>query len=160
MLTDPPIEKLLPNTECAYELVALVSKRARQLVDGAQPMIPESAANMVSLACKEVAEGKVVSVAGDKTREVFIPKTREAREATAAALKAKEEEEYYKRISQQFESEKEAEESNFVDSFKSEDEAVIDEGDVVDEPSDEIFEDESIIVEEEDVITKNEGEEE
>ena len=40
MLTDPPIEKLLPNTECAYELVALVSKRARQLVDGAQPMIP------------------------------------------------------------------------------------------------------------------------
>lgn len=107
MLTDPPIEQLLPKAECAYELVALVSKRARQLVDGAQPMIPDSAANMVSLACKEVAQGKVVCVSGDKEQSTFVPKTREAREAIAAALKAKEEAEYYKHFSAQFESEKE-----------------------------------------------------
>ena len=59
MLVDPSIEKMLPKADCAYELVVLVSKRARQLVEGGQPMIPDKAANMVSLACREIAQGKV-----------------------------------------------------------------------------------------------------
>ena len=56
----------------------MVSKRARELTDGAQPMIDdEGAANVVSLACREVAADKVVAVAGDVEDEAVIPITRE-----------------------------------------------------------------------------------
>ena len=98
MLVDPPIEQMLPKTACAHELAVLVSQRACQLVDGAQPMVPESAANMVSLACREVAQGKVVVVPGDHTKEMVVPKTKEAREAEKAAQKQREEQESYKRF--------------------------------------------------------------
>ncbi|MBO7450175.1 MAG: DNA-directed RNA polymerase subunit omega [Clostridiales bacterium] len=91
MLVDPSIEKMLPKADCAYELVVLVSKRARQLVEGGQPMIPDKAANMVSLACKEVAQDKVVCVKGDRSKEITVPKTKVARDAEKAAQLAKEE---------------------------------------------------------------------
>ncbi len=91
MLVDPPIEQLLPKAECAYELAVLVSKRARQLVEGGQPMVDTKAANMVSLACKEISEGKVVCVKGDKSKEIVVPKTKEARDRERAEQLAKEE---------------------------------------------------------------------
>ena len=66
MLTDPSIEKLKEKSASPYDLTVLVSKRARELTDGAQPMIDgEGAANVVSLACREVAADKVVAVKGD-----------------------------------------------------------------------------------------------
>lgn len=98
MLVDPPIEKMLPKTGCAYELAVLVSQRACQLVEGAQPMVPDHAANMVSLACREVAAGKVAVVPGDHKKEMVVPKTKEAREAEKAAQRAREEQESYKRF--------------------------------------------------------------
>ena len=56
MLTDPSIEKLKEKSASPYDLTVLVSKRARELTDGAQPMIDDKgAANVVSLACREVA---------------------------------------------------------------------------------------------------------
>ena len=91
MLVDPSIEKMLPNADCAYELAVLVSKRARQLVEGGQPMVGDKAANMVSLACREIAQGKVVRVKGDKSKEIVVPKTKAARDAEKAAQLAKEE---------------------------------------------------------------------
>ena len=98
MLVDPPMEQLLDKATCAYELAVLVSKRASQLVDGAQPMIPDSAANAVSLACREIAQGKVVGVEGVlKRNEYKVPLTREAREAAAAERKAREAQESYRR---------------------------------------------------------------
>ena len=78
MLTDPSIEKLKEKSASPYDLTVLVSKRARELTDGAQPMIDdEGAANVVSLACREVAADKVVAVAGDVEDEAVIPITRE-----------------------------------------------------------------------------------
>lgn len=78
MLTDPSIEKLKQKTASPYDLTVLVSKRARELTDGAQPMIDaEGAANVVSLACREVAADKVVAVKGDVEDEAVIPITRE-----------------------------------------------------------------------------------
>ncbi len=98
MLVDPPMEQLLDKATCAYELAVLVSKRASQLVDGAQPMIPDSAANAVSLACREIAQGKVVCVEGVlKKNEYKVPLTKEAREAAAAERRAKEAQESYRR---------------------------------------------------------------
>ena len=98
MLVDPPMEQLLDKATCAYELAVLVSKRASQLVDGAQPMIPDSAANAVSLACREIAQGQVVGVEGVlKKSEYKVPLTKDAREAAAAERKAKEAQESYRR---------------------------------------------------------------
>ena len=77
MLVEPSIEKIKKQASCPFEAAILVSQRARQLTDGAQPMVPDKAANNVSLACREVAEGKVVAVPG--TVEPVIPITREER---------------------------------------------------------------------------------
>ena len=92
MLTDPTLEQLLPKASCAYELAVLVSKRASQIVEGAQPMIPDQADNAVSLVCREILEDKVVGVKGNLPKsEYTVPITREARLAIEAEKKAKEE---------------------------------------------------------------------
>ena len=101
MLTDPTLEELLPKSSCAYELAVLVSKRASQIVEGAQPMIPDHADNAVSLACKEILEGKVVGVKGNLPKDSYVvPITREARLAIEAEKKAKEQKEMFRRDAQ------------------------------------------------------------
>ena len=78
MLTDPSIEKLKQKGESPYDVAVLVSKRARQLVNGAQPMVEDKGvANVVSLACREIMDGKVVAVEGDVSP--VVPITREER---------------------------------------------------------------------------------
>lgn len=101
MLTDPSLEQLLPKASCAYELAVLVSKRASQLVDGAQPMIPDKADNEVSLACKEILENKVEGVKGILPKDAYsVPLTREAKLAIEAEKKAKEQKEMFRRDAQ------------------------------------------------------------
>jgi len=101
MLTDPSLEELLPKADCVYELAVLVSKRACQIVDGAQPMIPDSADNAVSLACKEILEGKVVKYQGTLSKDEYtVPLTREAKLALEAEKKAKEQKEMFRRDAQ------------------------------------------------------------
>ncbi|MBR4493242.1 MAG: DNA-directed RNA polymerase subunit omega [Clostridiales bacterium] len=101
MLTDPTLEQLLPKASCAYELAVLVSKRASQIVEGAQPMIPDQADNAVSLACREILEDKVVGVKGNLPKsEYTVPLTREARLAIEAEKKAKEQKEMFRRDAQ------------------------------------------------------------
>ena len=77
MLVEPSIEKIKKQANCPFEAAILVSQRARQLTEGAQPMVADKAANNVSLACCEVAEGKVVAVQGIK--DPVVPITREER---------------------------------------------------------------------------------
>ena len=87
MLTDPSIEKLKEKSASPYDLTVLVSKRARELTDGAQPMIDaEGAANVVSLACREVAADKVVAVKGDVGRVLRQSRIREGRRFKRQAL--------------------------------------------------------------------------
>ncbi|MCR5593681.1 MAG: DNA-directed RNA polymerase subunit omega [Saccharofermentans sp.] len=101
MLTDPSLEQLLPKASCAYELAVLVSKRASQLVDGAQPMIPDQADNAVSLACKEILEDKVEGVKGILPKDAYsVPLTREAKLAIEAEKKAREQKEMFRRDAQ------------------------------------------------------------
>ena len=101
MLTDPTLEQLLPKASCAYELAVLVSKRASQIVEGAQPMIPDQADNAVSLACREILEDKVVGVKGNLPKDAStVPLTREARLAIEAERKAKEQKEMFRRDAQ------------------------------------------------------------
>ena len=80
MLTKPPIEELLPKAESRYTLAMLVAKRARQLVDGAQPMVEAEGPNLVTLACEEIVSGKVVGVPGIHSPVVPLrPEIEEAR---------------------------------------------------------------------------------
>lgn len=82
MLVKPPLEQLLPKVESRYTLAMLVAKRTRQLVDGAQPMVDSDSPNLVTLACEEIAQDKVVCVEGIFTPVVPLrPEIEEARRA-------------------------------------------------------------------------------
>lgn len=74
VLVKPPIEKLLPKVENRYTLALAVAKRARQLVDGAEPLVDEEEVDSpsnVSLAAEELAADKIVALPGD--HEPVIP---------------------------------------------------------------------------------------
>lgn len=83
MLVQPPIEELLPKADSRYSLAMMVAKRTRQLVDGAQPMVPETTPNLVTLACEEIVAGKVVGIPGMHTP--FVPLRPEIEEARRLA---------------------------------------------------------------------------
>lgn len=80
MLIKPPLETLLPKVESRYTLAMLVAKRTRQLVDGAQPMVDSETPNLVTLACEEIAAGKVACIEGAHSPVVPLrPEVEEAR---------------------------------------------------------------------------------
>jgi DNA-directed RNA polymerase subunit K/omega len=58
------MEKLLPKAGNRYTLAILVAKRARQLVDGAMPLMESDSPNLVTLACEELASNRIVCVHG------------------------------------------------------------------------------------------------
>ncbi|WIV10797.1 DNA-directed RNA polymerase subunit omega [Proteiniborus sp. MB09-C3] len=55
----PSINELLKNVDSRYTLVLLVSKRARQIVDGSEPLVDPKSSKPVSIAVQEVSEHKV-----------------------------------------------------------------------------------------------------
>ena len=84
MLVQPSLDDLLPKVETRYTLAMVVAKRARQLVDGAQPMIEKEPPNLVTLACQEVHEGKIACIAGIHKPVIPIrPEIEEARRLAA-----------------------------------------------------------------------------
>ncbi|NCU26411.1 DNA-directed RNA polymerase subunit omega [Candidatus Nomurabacteria bacterium] len=64
MLVKPTMEKLLGKVSSRYILTILAAKRARQLVNGAQPLAESETPNHVTMACEEISAGKVVAVRG------------------------------------------------------------------------------------------------
>ncbi|MDO5715131.1 MAG: DNA-directed RNA polymerase subunit omega [Tissierellia bacterium] len=56
----PSFEEIKKVTDSRYELVMLVSKRARKLVDGEPPLIDAENEKPVTTAIKEVLRGKIV----------------------------------------------------------------------------------------------------
>lgn len=58
-MTHPSVTELLKQAECRYTLVVKVSKRARQLVAGAQPYIETKETKPVSIAVEEVDRGLI-----------------------------------------------------------------------------------------------------
>ncbi|OLD53485.1 MAG: DNA-directed RNA polymerase subunit omega [Bacillati bacterium ANGP1] len=55
----PPLEALLGRVENKYALVIVAAKRARQLKEGALPMVEVDSANPVTVALEEIAAGKI-----------------------------------------------------------------------------------------------------
>ncbi len=59
MMVKPPVTDLLKKVDSRYKLVIAVSKRARQLADGATPLTDEKEESKVTTAAIEINEGKV-----------------------------------------------------------------------------------------------------
>ena len=88
MLVKPELEKLLPKVDNRYTLAIVVAKRARQLVDGAQPLAKSSSPNLVTIACEELAADRIVCLRGQV--KPYIPLKPEIEAARLAAKAAEE----------------------------------------------------------------------
>lgn len=64
-MIDPPIDKLIKKAECRYALTCAVAKRTRELVSSEQNYLEKSGEKPISLACKEIYEGKIKIVQGN-----------------------------------------------------------------------------------------------
>ena len=59
MMVKPTVNELLEVVENRYQLVIITAKRARQLAEGAKPLIDEKEDSFVTLAAQEIADKKV-----------------------------------------------------------------------------------------------------
>jgi DNA-directed RNA polymerase subunit omega len=58
----PTTSELMKRVDSTYTLCNLVGKRARQLVEGADPLTECNSTKPVSIAAKEICEGKITYV--------------------------------------------------------------------------------------------------
>lgn len=62
----PSISELKDKADCRYTLVIESAKRARQIVDGAEPLTEKQEANPVSQAAKEIFTDKITYIAPEE----------------------------------------------------------------------------------------------
>jgi len=58
-MLNPSFNELAKRGDSRYTLVMLTAKRARQIVDGAEPLIDTSSNKPVSIALEEIIEDKI-----------------------------------------------------------------------------------------------------
>lgn len=58
-MINPSIVNLLKNVDNRYTLVVMTAKRARQLIDGAKPLLDIDSAKPVTIAINEINEEKI-----------------------------------------------------------------------------------------------------
>ena len=58
----PGVSELKDKADCRYTLVVESAKRARQLVDGAQPLTEDKEANPVSQAANEIYRDRITYI--------------------------------------------------------------------------------------------------
>ena len=58
----PELDDIMEKVDCRYTLIVEIAKRARQLIDGAEPLTEEVNPNPVSQAIEEIIEDKITSV--------------------------------------------------------------------------------------------------
>lgn len=59
MMIDPPIGELLNKVDCRYTLAVEVSRRSRQLIGGAQPLIDTKETKPLLVAIEEINRGLI-----------------------------------------------------------------------------------------------------
>ena len=59
MMTEPSIGELLEKVDCLYTLTVESSKRARELIGGALPLIDTKDNNPLSIAIEEINRGLI-----------------------------------------------------------------------------------------------------
>lgn len=62
----PSVSELKDKADCRYTLVVESAKRARQLVDGAEPLTDFQEANPVSQAAKEIYQDKITYISPEE----------------------------------------------------------------------------------------------
>ena len=62
----PGVSELKEKADCRYTLVVESAKRARQLVDGAEPLTETQEANPVSQAAKEIYSDKITYISPEE----------------------------------------------------------------------------------------------
>lgn len=60
MIVDPPIGKLLERVDCRYTLAVEASKRAREIIGGAKPLIETKETKPLAIAIEEISRGLVM----------------------------------------------------------------------------------------------------
>lgn len=58
-MLNPSFKELAEKGDSRYTLVILAAKRARRIVDGAEPLVETSSKKPVSIALQEVLEGAI-----------------------------------------------------------------------------------------------------
>jgi len=69
MMIDPPIGELLEKVDCRYTLAVEASKRARELISGAQPLIETKEVKPLSIAIEEINRGLITYTRDPKEEE-------------------------------------------------------------------------------------------
>ena len=59
-MAQAPMENLLKRCGSVYKLVILASKRAKELADGAPPLVETGHRKVTSIALEEIVQGKVL----------------------------------------------------------------------------------------------------
>ena len=59
MIIKPTVTDLLEIVNNRFELVSVISKRARQIASGSMPLVKSDEKSSVTVAANEIAEGKV-----------------------------------------------------------------------------------------------------
>ncbi len=63
MIIDPPIKSLIEKVDCRYSPVVVAAKRARQIVNGSEPLIKMPADEKpVTVALREIENGNITYV--------------------------------------------------------------------------------------------------
>lgn len=55
----PSIDDLLSKTDSKYTLAVLAAKRARELLNGSEPLVHSESPRVVTIALEEIAQGKI-----------------------------------------------------------------------------------------------------
>lgn len=58
-INEPGIQNLMKRADSAYTLVEMVAKRARQLIDGALPLIEDGEKKPIATAIEEIQHGLI-----------------------------------------------------------------------------------------------------
>ena len=59
MMIDPPIGQLLEKVDCRYTLAVEASKRAREIIGGAVPLIDTKETTPLAIAIEEINRGLI-----------------------------------------------------------------------------------------------------
>jgi DNA-directed RNA polymerase subunit omega len=63
-MIDPPIGELLARVDCRYTLAVEASKRARELIAGAAPLLETRETKPLAMAIDEITKGLITYVRG------------------------------------------------------------------------------------------------
>lgn len=59
MMNQPSLDEMRDRVDSRYTLVVCVAKRARQLLEGQQPLVEAPSTKPVTVAMHELAQGKI-----------------------------------------------------------------------------------------------------